>query len=128
MVGCETIARSMHHIQPIWSNSQAEARTRVIKLYKSWFREIPHIVDDYNLPLTTRQCRDKLHANFLKQKHLSDIHQIDTLVMKHQQQLKALRFRQMDRAQLLNKLAKESEYGAEPTLQRTQFLAKFLVA
>lgn len=43
MVGRETIARSVYHIQPIWSTSHAEARTRVIKLYKSWFREIPHI-------------------------------------------------------------------------------------
>lgn len=43
MVRCETIARSVYHIQPIWSTSHAEARTRVIKLYKSWFREIPHI-------------------------------------------------------------------------------------
>lgn len=40
MVGRETIARSVYHIQPIWSTSHAEARARVIKLYKSWFREI----------------------------------------------------------------------------------------
>lgn len=43
MVGRETIARSVYHFQPIWSTSQAEARTRVIKLYKMYFREIPHI-------------------------------------------------------------------------------------
>lgn len=43
MVGRETIARSMQHIQPIWSKSSTEARSRAVKLYKSWFREIPHI-------------------------------------------------------------------------------------
>lgn len=84
-------------------------------------------VDDYHLPLTVRQCRDKLHANFLKQKHLNDIRQIDTLVMKHQQELKELRFRQMDRSHLLNSLTNDAINGSETTIHRTQFLAKFLV-
>lgn len=158
MVGRETIARSVYHIQPIWSTSHAEARTRVIKLYKSWFREIPYIgniyqfnyvlfdcffgilikivgfffelffsVDDYNLPLTVHQCRNKLHTEFYKQKNLNDIRQIDTLVMKHQQELCKLRCRQMDRTHLLNSLANDSINGSENTLHRTQFLAKFLV-
>lgn len=74
-----------------------------------------------------RQCRDKLHTNFLKQKHLNDIRQIDTLVMKHQQELKELRFCQMDRSHLLNRLANDAISGSETTSQRTQFLAKFLV-
>lgn len=39
MAGRETI----RHVQPIWSTSNAEARRRVIKLYKSWYRQIPHI-------------------------------------------------------------------------------------
>lgn len=43
MVGCDRIARSVYHIQPIWSKSHGEARTRVIKLYKTWFREVPQI-------------------------------------------------------------------------------------
>lgn len=43
MSGRETIARSIRHVQPIWSTSNAEARSRVIKLYKTWYRQIPHI-------------------------------------------------------------------------------------
>lgn len=86
-----------------------------------------YLVDDYNLPLTVRQCRDKLHTNFLKQKHLTDIRQIDTLVLKHQQELKELRFRQMDRSRLLNNLTNESNNGDGNTSHRTQFLAEFLV-
>lgn len=109
------------------SNTISIGRSNVLSHLFCFFG-VHFSVDDYNLPITVRQCRDRLHANFLKQKNLSDIHQIDTLVMKHQQQLKAIRFRQMDRAQLLNKLANQSEYGtAENTLHRTQFLAKFLV-
>lgn len=84
-------------------------------------------VDDYNLPLTVRQCRNKLHDEFLKQRHLRDIRQIDTVVMKHQHELKELRFRQMDRAHLMDKLINESKNAGENTLHRTQFLAKFLV-
>lgn len=79
------------------------------------------------MPLTVHQCRQKLHAEFQKQKHLNDIRQIDTLVMKHQQELKELRCRQMDRSHLLNILANDSINGSENTLHRTQFLAKFLV-
>lgn len=84
-------------------------------------------VDDYNLPLTVHQCRNKLHAEFHKQKHLNDIRQIDTLVMKYQRELKELRFRQVDRAHLLSNLTNESINGSGNTLHRTQFLAKFLV-
>lgn len=43
MAGRGIAARSMPHIQPIWSTSKAEARNRVIKLYKTWMRQIPHI-------------------------------------------------------------------------------------
>lgn len=77
--------------------------------------------------MTVYQCRKRLHAEFHKQKHLNDTRQIDTLVMKHQQELKALRFRQVDRAHLLSNLTNESINGSENTLHRTQFLTKFLV-
>lgn len=43
MASRETITRSVRHIQPIWSTSTAEARSRVVKLYKTWYRQIPTI-------------------------------------------------------------------------------------
>lgn len=149
MVGRETIARSMHHVQPVWSTSRAEARSRAIMLYKTWFREIPHIgklnsyiwyilfclennskryifsslVDDYNLPPTIHQCRAKLRAEFSKHKHLTDIRQIDTLVMKHQLELKDICCMEKDRSHILCYWAKDNG----DTSHRTQFLDKFLV-
>lgn len=43
MASRETITRTVRHIQPIWSTSTAEARSRVVKLYKTWYRQIPTI-------------------------------------------------------------------------------------
>lgn len=80
-------------------------------------------VEDYNLPYTASECRAKLHAEFLKQKHISGIRQIDSLVMKHQLELKEICCMEKDRSHLLNYWTGES---TEP-VQRTQFLDKFLV-
>lgn len=80
-------------------------------------------VEDYNLPYTVHQCRSKLHTEFSKQKHLSDIRQIDTMIMKYQLELKEIRFMHTDRSQLLRYLANESDDAS----QRMKFLAKFLV-
>lgn len=80
------------------------------------------LVEDYNLPQTTRQCRAKLRTEFLKQKHLSDTRQIDTMVMKYQLELKDICCMQKDRSHIL-------AYWANDTITtpRTEFLAKFLV-
>lgn len=80
-------------------------------------------VDDYNLPLTVNQCRAKLRTEFSKQKHLSDIRQIDTLVMKHQRELKDICSLQVNRSHILNYCTNKSA----DIQHRTQFLAKFLV-
>lgn len=39
--------RSMQNIPPIWSVDKDEARHRVIKLYKTWYRQIPYIGDHF---------------------------------------------------------------------------------
>lgn len=59
----------------------------------------------------------------MKQKHLTDIRQIDMLAIKKQLELKEISFMQRDRSQLLNYW---SNSGIEAS-QSTQFLAKFLV-
>ncbi|XP_055312604.1 NADH dehydrogenase [ubiquinone] 1 alpha subcomplex subunit 6-like [Sitodiplosis mosellana] len=124
MAGRGTIVRSIHHVQPIWSTSNAETRSRVIKLYKTWYRQIPHIVDDYNLPYSSHQCRAKLHDEFMKQKHLADIRQIDMQVIRKQLELKEICCMQKNRSHLLNYWSNDA---ASHTTQPTKFLAKFLV-
>lgn len=150
MSGRATIQR-INQVQPIWSTSRAEARARVIKLYKTWYRQIPHIgelialyhlricsfdtnhssadfchfcsVEDYNLPQSTSQCRAKLHEEFMKQQYLTDIRQIDTLLMEKQLELKEICFMQKDRSHLLNYWPNKSGNSSQPT----PFLSKFLI-
>lgn len=75
-------------------------------------------VEDYNLPQSTIECRTKLHEEFMKHKHLSDIRQIDTLVIKKQLELKEICCMQKNRSHLLNYMSN----AAKP-----QFLDKFFV-
>lgn len=148
MTGRATIGRAISQVQPIWSTSKAEARHRVIKLYKTWYRQIPHIgelialyhslfrcimvskdfchfcsVEDYNLPQSTSQCRAKLHEEFMKQQYLTDIRQIDTLLMEKQLELKEICFLQKERSHLLNYWPNNSGNKSQPT----PFLSKFLI-
>lgn len=80
-------------------------------------------VEDYNLPYTSSQCRVKLHNEFMKQKHLTDIRQIDMQVMQKQLELKEICCMQKNRSHLLNYWSNDTG----DTTQPTKFLAKFLV-
>lgn len=75
-------------VKPILSLDSAEARGRVISLYKAWYRQIPQIGIDYELPKNQDACRKKLKEMFLKNKHVKDIRVIDLLVIKGQMELK----------------------------------------
>ncbi|MCP6116954.1 NADH dehydrogenase [ubiquinone] 1 alpha subcomplex subunit 6, partial [Klebsiella pneumoniae] len=71
-------------VKPVLSSSHAEARNRVLSLYKAWYRQIPYIVKDYDIPKSEAQCREKLKELFIKNKHVTDIRVIDMLVIKGQ--------------------------------------------
>lgn len=43
MVYRGAILRTINNTEPIWSVTREEAKSRVIKLYKTWYRQIPHI-------------------------------------------------------------------------------------
>lgn len=64
-----------------------EARQRVIQLYKSWYREMPSIVNIYDVPITVQQGRVKLRQKFLQNRNVKDIRTIDLLVIKGQMEL-----------------------------------------
>merc|ERR1712055_111291 len=74
-------------VQPLLSLDRAEARSRVISLYKAWYRQIPQIEIDYELPVTKAECRIKLKEVFMKNKDVKDIRAIDTLVLRGQMEL-----------------------------------------
>ncbi|CAH2096190.1 unnamed protein product [Euphydryas editha] len=75
-------------VRPVLSLNQAEARSRVLNLYKAWYRQIPYIVKDFDIPKSEEQCRAKLKEIFLKNKDVTDIRVIDLLVIKGQMELK----------------------------------------
>lgn len=88
MAARQAIQVGTKNVRPVLSLSQAEARLRVLNLYKAWFRQIPYIVKDFDIPKSEQQCRVKLREVFLKNKDVTDIRVIDMLVIKGQMELK----------------------------------------
>jgi len=72
----------LKNLKPVLSNSTAEAKKRVLSLYKLWYRQVPYVVMDYDVPITVDIGRKRLRQEFDKNKHLSDIRAIDLLVVK----------------------------------------------
>ncbi|XP_026480529.1 NADH dehydrogenase [ubiquinone] 1 alpha subcomplex subunit 6-like [Ctenocephalides felis] len=87
MAAREAARVASKQVRPLLSVDRAEARQRVLNLYKAWHRYIPYMVMDYHIPKNVEQCRDKLREEFEKNKHLTDIRIIDMLVIKGQMEL-----------------------------------------
>ena len=75
----------MQQVRPILSIDQSEARKRVCK---AWYRQIPYIVMDYDIPKSVEQCRVKLREEFEENRHVTDIRVIDMFVIEGQMELK----------------------------------------
>lgn len=88
-------------VKPVLSTSAAEARRRVLNLYRAWYREvsyrrgptrlhlisisllkIPRTVSVFALDVSIKQARQKLREEFLKNKDVKDPRAIDLLVVK----------------------------------------------
>lgn len=79
-----SFARGLKEAKPILSLNQVEARRRVLNLYKAWYRQIPYIVKEYDIPVNEEMCRNKLRERFRENKHVTDLRSIDLLVFKGQ--------------------------------------------
>ncbi|XP_026805993.1 NADH dehydrogenase [ubiquinone] 1 alpha subcomplex subunit 6 [Rhopalosiphum maidis] len=77
-------------VRPLLSSNKSEAKKRVLNLYKTYYRQIPLILFDRNLPVTKEECQKKLKEEFLKNKHISDVRIIDMLVIKGQMLLQEI--------------------------------------
>lgn len=106
-------------VKPILSKDNKEARSRVIKLYKAWYREIPYVYLEYQVPATVVQMRQRLREIFLENKNVSDIRAIDRLVIKGQMELREVREKFMTNSHIM-RYFKES---IEP--RPTDFMSKF---
>ncbi|CAK9810126.1 NADH dehydrogenase [ubiquinone] 1 alpha subcomplex subunit 6 [Anthophora plagiata] len=75
------------HVKPILSLTPGESRKRVISLFKTWYRQIPSIVELYDLPKSEQECKEKLKEVFRRNKHVRDLRAIDMLLIKGQMEL-----------------------------------------
>ncbi|KAJ3509459.1 hypothetical protein NLJ89_g5215 [Agrocybe chaxingu] len=67
------------------SPSASDARKRVLKLYRDWYRAAPEICSLYSLSQSLSQVRHALRHNFEKNRHVTDPRAIDVLVLKGRQ-------------------------------------------
>merc|ERR1719482_472 len=75
-------------VKPLISADAGDARIRVLSLYKAWYRHIPFMVKDFDLPRSENQCREVLRSTFKKNAGIRDTRLIDMYVIKGQQDLK----------------------------------------
>jgi NADH dehydrogenase (ubiquinone) 1 alpha subcomplex subunit 6 len=73
---------SICQVKPLLSVDNAEARLRVLALYKAWYRQLPFMVDEYDIPVTVKQSKETLKVKFQANSHVRDARVIDMLVFK----------------------------------------------
>ncbi|CAH1966511.1 unnamed protein product [Acanthoscelides obtectus] len=74
--------RAAREVKPILSLDRDEARKRVLNLYKAWYRQIPYLVRQYDIPRTVEQCKTKLREEFTKYEEIKDVRLVDMMVIK----------------------------------------------
>ncbi|KAI0712741.1 NADH-ubiquinone oxidoreductase Complex1 subunit [Cerioporus squamosus] len=68
------------------SSSPEQARSRVLKLYRDWYRGAPEIVSLYALNVSPAYVRHCIRQHFEQNRFVSDTRVIDVLVQKGQQE------------------------------------------
>merc|ERR1711936_570925 len=111
----------VRQVKPLLSVSKNEARLRVLALYKAWQRQIPFICDEYDIPVTQKQCRDKVKERFLIHANAKDTRVVDMLVVKGQQDLQEIVEKWQQAPHIMSKYFAES-YEERPK----DFMSKFL--
>ncbi|KAJ3621919.1 hypothetical protein MTP99_002463 [Tenebrio molitor] len=83
----QAVRAATKQVRPILSTDPHEARQRVLNLYKAWYRQLPYIVKQYDIPKSVETLKQKLRQEFRKNDHVKDIRVIDMLVVKGQMEL-----------------------------------------
>ncbi|CAH1378652.1 NADH dehydrogenase [ubiquinone] 1 alpha subcomplex subunit 6 [Tenebrio molitor] len=83
----QAVRAATKQVRPILSTDPHEARQRVLNLYKAWYRQLPYIVKQYDIPKSVETLKHKLRQEFRKNDHVKDIRVIDMLVVKGQMEL-----------------------------------------
>ncbi|OZJ02402.1 hypothetical protein BZG36_04853 [Bifiguratus adelaidae] len=64
------------------SGSMANARRRVLSLYRDWQKAAPEIVSLYQLDIPASAIRAKVREEFEKNRHIDDVNVTDILIFK----------------------------------------------
>ncbi|KAK0080353.1 hypothetical protein PV325_014093 [Microctonus aethiopoides] len=111
---------AVRQVRPVLSLTKNEAHRRVLNLYRAWYRQIPYIAFEYDIPITEDVMRAKLRELFYKNKNVKDIRAIDMLVIKGQMELQ-------ETEQLWKNQGTFMNYFNETVEKKpTDFLSKFL--
>ncbi|XP_063972824.1 NADH dehydrogenase [ubiquinone] 1 alpha subcomplex subunit 6 [Diachasmimorpha longicaudata] len=81
------VKAAVRQVRPLLSVNKNEARRRVLNLYRAWYRQMPFINMEYDLPKTEKDLKQKLREEFVKHKDVKDLRVIDLLVVKGQMEL-----------------------------------------
>ncbi|KAF7297270.1 hypothetical protein MIND_00960200 [Mycena indigotica] len=68
------------------STNAADARIRVIQMYRDWYRSAPEIVSQYYLDASPTQLRHAIRLRFEANRHVTDVRAIDVLLLKSRQE------------------------------------------
>ncbi|KII90129.1 hypothetical protein PLICRDRAFT_91232 [Plicaturopsis crispa FD-325 SS-3] len=68
------------------SSSPAEARRRVLQLYRDWYRSAPEVVELYALNVSPGYVRHAIRQKFEKNRYVSNPRAIDVLLLKGRQE------------------------------------------
>lgn len=109
-------------VKPLLSLDNDEARVRVLALYRAWYRQLPVIAKDWDLPITEKALKDRLKAEFVKNAHIKDTRVIDMKVILGQQELQECANHWQEGYILMSKWFPEQHINERPK----DFMSKFL--
>ena len=109
-------------MKPLLSLDQGEAKARVLSLYRAWFRQIPIMMDRFDMPITEEQAKKRLRERFQANGHIKDVRIIDMLVVQGQQDLKEVAEHWTEVTHIMSKFFKEQHMSERPK----DFMSKFL--
>lgn len=69
------------------SLDKKDVRKRALNLYKAWYRQIPIILYDYNMPIAPEVGRSKLREIFVTNSKIEDPRVVDQLIIQGQMEL-----------------------------------------